>query len=88
MDDKDMRDIVKRGYQEGDYYAQYGVRKQPLNWQAQILKHFVNLMNTGSTIIDWGAGRGDPYDRFLIEQGMKVRNLAFSFQLKTNNYKN
>ena len=67
-----MRDIVKRGYQEGDYYALYGVRKQPLDWQERILKQFVDLLNRGSTVIDWGAGTGDPHDRWLLQHGMKV----------------
>jgi len=72
INDKDMRDIVKRGYQEGDYYALYGVRKQPLDWQTQILKRFVDLLDAGSAVIDWGAGTGDPHDRWLSQQGMKI----------------
>ena len=72
MNDLNMKDIVKRGYQEGDFYSLYGTREQPLDWQSTILKRFADLLNMGSTIIDFGAGSGDPYDRWLLHQGMNV----------------
>ena len=72
MDDKNMRDFVRRGYQDGDFYALYGVRKQPLDWQIKCLERFVALLTPGSTVVDWGAGTGDPHDRWLLKQGLKV----------------
>lgn len=69
---KDMREVVKRGYQESDYYALYGVRKKPADWQEKILKCFIDLLDTDSIIVDWGAGTGDPFARWLLQQRMKV----------------
>jgi len=70
--ERDMREVVKRGYQEGDFYALYGVRENPTDWQERVLQSFADMLSTGNSILDWGAGTGYPYDRWLWQRGMKI----------------
>lgn len=73
-----MREVVRSGYDEGDYYGLYGRRNLPKKWQQALLRRFVQLLPESAAVLDWGAGNGDPYLRWLLAHGCRATAVEFS----------
>lgn len=68
----DMRSIVRAGYEAGDYAARYRKEEKIDPWAVPFMQRFVAALPVGGKVLDWGAGTGVPYDRWLVQQGFSV----------------
>jgi len=77
---KDMRKIVEKGYEEGDYQKAYRledkIEKYPFD--KRILDKLVELLPKGAKILDLGCGPGIPYDKYLVERGFRITGVDIS----------
>lgn len=76
---RDMREIVKRGYEEGDYLEFYRLDEEideyPLA-KANI-DRMTAFLQKGAKILDLGCGPGIPYDKYLAEQDFRITGVDF-----------
>lgn len=77
---KEMRKIVERGYEEGDYLGTYrlddGIDKYPL--EKRNIDRLIELLPKGASILDLGCGPGIPFDKYLVENGYEVTGIDIS----------
>ena len=73
-----MREVVKKGYDEGDYAGHYRMDE---NLDAEDKKYFSKMMKLipeKSKILDLGCGVGMPHDLFLVKQGYDITGVDLS----------
>ncbi|MFW9994221.1 MAG: class I SAM-dependent methyltransferase [Candidatus Odinarchaeota archaeon] len=75
---KDMREIVEKGYEEGDYQSYYRLTSKLTRREKRFFTKLIDLIPEGGTILDLGSGTGIPYDRFLVKRGFKVTGIDIS----------
>ena len=77
---RDMREIVERGYEEGDYVGAYrlddDMDNHPLG--KKNIDRLIESLPKNAGILDLGCGPGIPYDKYLVESGFKVTGVDFS----------
>jgi SAM-dependent methyltransferase len=69
---QDMRSIVRVGYETGDYAAYYRKEASIDPWAEPFMQSFAAALPAGGRVLDWGAGTGVPYDRWLVQLGFSV----------------
>lgn len=74
----DMREIVEKGYESGDYAEQYRKDDSLDKEDRKYLEILIKLLPKGARILDLGCGVGIPHDKFLIKQGFKVVGVDIS----------
>ncbi|MDY6761613.1 MAG: class I SAM-dependent methyltransferase [Candidatus Nanohaloarchaea archaeon] len=78
MSDDDMRDTVRRGYEDGRYHEEYREDYDVKEEEQELLDRFLDHVPDGGSLLDMGCGTGVPYDRFLVEQGYDVTGVDFT----------
>jgi 2-polyprenyl-3-methyl-5-hydroxy-6-metoxy-1,4-benzoquinol methylase len=75
---KDMRKIVREGYENGDYAKAFRVGKILTDFERRFFDSFLALLPRKPRIVDFGCGTGVPYDRYLVEHGSVLTGLDIS----------
>ena len=70
--EKFMREKVRQGYEAGDYEGQYrnnrGIRPE----EEELFDKLFEKIPEKGEVVDLGCGTGEPFDRFLVDQGYDV----------------
>ncbi len=76
---RDMREIVKKGYEEGDYYKFYRLseRMDEYPLEKSNVDRLTALLPNGARILDLGCGSGIPFDKYLADQGFQITAVDF-----------
>lgn len=75
---RDMRDIVRDGYEAGDYPGFFRSDIEPSEHERYFLERLLSLLPSSPRILDLGCGTGVPFDRFLAAKSAKVIGVDFS----------
>ncbi|QQR78231.1 MAG: class I SAM-dependent methyltransferase [Candidatus Moraniibacteriota bacterium] len=75
---KKMQDIVKRGYEKGDYEVVYRNRQSLNDFEAGFFEELRSNLPAQSSVLDLGSGPGVPYDLYLVQQGFSVTGIELS----------
>ncbi len=75
---KDMREIVKGGYNQGHYNESFRQNRTLTKLETKFLDELVSRLKPKSKVLDWGCGTGFPYDQYLISRGFEVVGIDFS----------
>lgn len=73
-----MQDIVKRGYEKGDYEGAYRGRQSLNDFEAGFFEALRSNLPAQSNVLDLGSGPGVPYDLYLTQQGFAVTGIELS----------
>jgi SAM-dependent methyltransferase len=77
---EDMRKIVERGYEEGDYLKTYrldeNINEYP--FEKRNLDRLMKLLPKKARILDLGCGPGIPYDKYLVKKGFQLIGVEIS----------
>ncbi|GAI68411.1 unnamed protein product [marine sediment metagenome] len=68
----DIRKIVKKGYEQGDYTGHFRISSDPNQMEKQYLDRLATLLPKTAKILDLGCGIGIPFDKYLVEKGFKI----------------
>lgn len=69
---KDIRRIVKEGYEKGDYEGYFRTCLQPNDIEKKFLELLVGLIPNSGKILDFGCGIGIPCDKYLADKGFSI----------------
>lgn len=76
---KNMRKIVKQGYEKGDYIKDYKRTKKKISsFKKWLFDELFMRIPKKSSVLDFGCGAGVPYDNYLINKGYKVTGIDIS----------
>lgn len=75
---KKMQDIVKRGYEKGDYGGVYRNRQSLNGLEEGFFEELRLNLPAQSSVLDLGSGPGVPYDLYLVQQGFSVTGIELS----------
>lgn len=75
---KKMQNIVKRGYEKGDYEGVYRGRQSLNDFEAVFFEELRSSLPAQSCVLDLGSGPGVPYDLYLAQQGFAVTGIELS----------
>ena len=78
MDPDEMKDLVKKGYEEGEYFEHYRKDLVIDDLEIWLLREFLQRVPSGGTILDLGSGPGVPFDRHLVDEGFSVTGIDIS----------
>lgn len=67
----DIRKIVKEGYEKGDYVGFFRTNSQPNAMEKKLLDRLAESLPKGAKILDLGCGTGVPFDKYLVDLGLK-----------------
>lgn len=73
-----MREIVREGYQRGNYQEFYGRDRSLNNFESNFFSEIEKHSPQGGKVLDLGCGTGVPYDRYLVSSGFSVTGVDFS----------
>lgn len=73
-----MQDIVRRGYETGDYEGVYRCRQSLNDFEAGFFEELHSSLPAQSSVLDLGSGPGVPYDLYLAQQGFAVTGIELS----------
>ena len=73
-----MKDLVKKGYEEGEYFEHYRKDLVIDDLEIWLLREFLQRVPSGGTILDLGSGPGVPFDRHLVDEGFSVTGIDIS----------
>jgi 2-polyprenyl-3-methyl-5-hydroxy-6-metoxy-1,4-benzoquinol methylase len=76
---RDMREIVKKGYEEGDYLKFYRLVEEIDEYPSEKanIDRMTALLQKGAKILDLGCGPGIPFDKYLAEQDFRITGVDF-----------
>lgn len=72
MDTKDMRDVTRRGYEQGRYAERYGTLNRLGPEEQSLLNAFLDHVPADGTVLDLGCGNGIPFTRAIAATGRGV----------------
>ncbi len=75
---RNIRNIVKEGYQKGDYVGYFRSNSQPDGIQKKFLDYLTAHLLDGSKILDMGCGIAVPFDKYLADRGFKITGVDFT----------
>jgi len=78
MNPDEMRELVRKGYEEGEYFEHYRKDLAIDDLEKWLLREFLQRVPSGGTILDLGSGPGVPFDRHLVDQGFLVTGIDIS----------
>ena len=73
-----MREIVERGYDEGDYMGHFHLREALDERETRFFSELERHVPVNCTVLDLGSGTGIPYDKYLAGKGFQVTGLDIS----------
>ncbi len=73
-----MREIVRRGYNAGDYPGVFRSRSEPNEIEQAFLGTLLGLSPANPTVLDLGCGSGVPIDAYLAAKGARLTGVDFS----------
>ncbi len=76
---ENMRKIVKKGYEEGDYYKFYRLKDSIDEYptEKRNIDKLIDMLPDGGNILDLGCGSGVPFDLYLVQRGFRVTGVDF-----------
>jgi len=77
---KDIRKIVKKGYEKGDYAGHFRTNSQPNKMEKKFLDRLAGLIPKSAKILDFGCGIGIPFDKYLVGKGFKVTGVDITYK--------
>ena len=72
---KDIRKIVKEGYEKGDYASHFRTNWRPNKIEKKFLDRLAGLVPKAAKILDFGCGIGIPFDKYLAGKGFKIAGI-------------
>lgn len=75
MAKKDIRKIVKEGYEKGGYAGHFRTSSKPNKMEKKFLDRLAGFVPEGAKILDLGCGIGIPFDKYLVDKGLKVTGI-------------
>jgi SAM-dependent methyltransferase len=75
---KDMRKLVREGYEKIDYVEAYRSNSEPNDMEKNFLNKLIKLIPKHAKILDLGSGTGIPFDKYLVAQGFDMTGIDFS----------
>ena len=76
---KDMREIVKKGYEEGNYDLEYRQGKIKIgNKEKEFFEQLLKNLPAEPHVLDFGCSTGKPYAGYLIKKGCRVTGIDIS----------
>ncbi len=73
-----MKELVRKGYEEGEYFEHYRKDLVIDDLEKWLLKEFLQRIPSGGAILDLGSGPGVPFDRHLVDEGFSVTGIDIS----------
>ena len=67
-----MRDSVKEGYENADYEGKYRENRDVRPEEKELFQNLFDRIPENGEVLDLGCGTGEPFDRFLVDQGYEV----------------
>jgi len=78
IDPDEMRELVRKGYDEGNYFEHYRKDLEIRGLEKWMLREFMQKVPSGGMILDLGSGPGVPFDRHLVDEGFSVTGIDIS----------
>ncbi len=75
---KDMKALVRAGYDSGNYTREFRTSTSLSGFEAIMFTRLVEKLREGDSVIDLGCGAGVPYDSYLAGKGYGVLGIDFS----------
>ena len=75
IDPDKMRELVRKGYDEGDYFEHYRKDQVIDSLEKWMLEEFTERVPSGGMILDLGSGPGVPFDKHLVDEGFSVTGI-------------
>ncbi len=76
---KNMRKLVKKGYNEGNYQNFYGRKSRKLTTFDKLMcDELLSRLKINSKILDLGCGVGLPYDYYFLKKDFRVIGIDIS----------
>lgn len=73
-----IRQIVKNGYENGDYTGHFRVNSSPNNLEKKYLDILSRSLPKSTNVLDLGCGIGIPFDKYLVEKGFNLTGIDFA----------
>jgi SAM-dependent methyltransferase len=70
-----MRDIVRQGYEAGNYAREFRANGEPSVRERFFLERLLSLSLPHPDIVDLGCGTGAPFGKFLASRGAKLTGI-------------
>ena len=67
-----MREKVRQGYEAGDYEGQLRKDREIRSEEKKLFQELFDLIPEDGDVLDLGCGTGEPFDRYLVDQGFDV----------------
>lgn len=67
-----MRDKVRQGYEAGDYEGEFRNDRDIRPEEEELFQSLFELIPEDGEVLDLGCGTGEPFDRYLVDQGFDV----------------
>jgi ubiquinone/menaquinone biosynthesis C-methylase UbiE len=74
----DMRKIVEKGYDKGNYDLHYRLNNKLNRLESKLLSKLANFLPKNGKILDLGSGTGIPYDYYFANKGFNVTGIDIS----------
>lgn len=74
----DIREIVRYGYENGDYARVYREGRTLTPLERRFLEGLLELVPDHPNVLDLGCGPGIPYGRFLVDRGCRLTGVDIS----------
>ena len=76
---KDMRNIVRKGYNDGKYDVKYArTSSVPENFAKSLCDELISQLKPNSKILDLGCGVGLPFDKYFSKKSLSVTGIDIS----------
>lgn len=74
----EMRKIVEKGYDRGNYSSAFRTSKKPNKMEKIFLDKLIQLIPKNAKVLDLGSGVGIPFDKYLVDNKIKVTGIDIS----------